>query len=77
MDSRVATILLAAVRASGDQLMSALYRVEREASPQEAERWRTAVGRAMTAMYSELLEPICEENPEVVPKSLGGQAPDS
>lgn len=77
MKAKVATILLAAVRASGDQLMSALYRIENEATPEEAERWRKAVGRAMTAIYSELMEPICEENPEVVPRLLGGEAPDS
>lgn len=76
MQTQVARILLHAVRTSGDQLMTALHRIQTEQSAEEAERWRLAVGRAMTALYAEILEPICEENPEEVPRSLGGDAPD-
>ncbi len=69
-------MLLTAVRRAGDQLVSALHQVHARVSPAELERWKLAVGRAMGALSLELLEPICQENPAVVPKALGGDAPD-
>lgn len=76
MNKTSAAALLAAVRRSGDQLATALHQLKSEVSPKEFERWRRAVGRSMGTIYEELLEPICQEHPEVVPKALGGKAPD-
>ena len=68
--------MIAAVRRSGDQLMTALHQLKGEVSSEEFERWNQAVGRSMGTIYEELLEPIFQEHPEVVPKALGGSAPD-
>lgn len=76
MNDTSAAVMLAAVRRSGDQLMSALHQLKNELSPEEFERWKQAVGRSMGTIYEELLEPICQEHPEVIPKALGGSAPD-
>lgn len=68
--------MLEAVRRAGDQLMTALHQLKGEVNSEEFERWREAVGRSMGTIYEELLEPICQEHPEVVPKALGGSAPE-
>lgn len=76
MNDQQAAVLLAAVRRSGDALASALHQLKKELSPADFERWSQAVGRSMGTMHEELLEPICQEHPMIVPKALGGSAPE-
>lgn len=76
MNDSSASALLSAIRRSGDELMSALHKLKSEIPPEEFERWKAAVGRSMGTIYEELLEPICQQHPAIVPKALGGPAPD-
>lgn len=76
MNDEAAKVRLTAARRAGDTLMAALHQLKGEIHPSEFDRWKGAVGRSMGGLYGELLGPLCEEHPSIVPKSLGGPAPD-
>jgi hypothetical protein len=76
MDDQTAKMLLTAVRRAGDSMVGALAQLKQQLPAEEYERWQYAVGAAMGSMYGNLVGPLCDEHPAIVPKTLGGPADD-
>jgi len=72
-DIGVARQVATLVHRQSAELNTSLAEVERECSADEFSRYRTAVGKIMGAMFTEVLEPTWEAFPELAPDALRDQ----
>jgi hypothetical protein len=52
----------------GAELDQTLMIIKTKGSPKDVRRFRPAIGKAMGELYAEIIEPILEEHPSLIPR---------